>query len=85
MATDNLTSIRMRLTGRECADLDRVRAFLGLQSLSATAKRLALWNARALSAALASDAPVGLVDAVGDNISDMARLAMRQAIREAGR
>lgn len=80
-------SIRLRLTPRECADLDRVRVFLGLPSLSSTAHRLTLWNARSLAAALDTDTahPDGLADAVGDNLGDIARLAMRQAIREAGR
>lgn len=80
-------SIRLRLTPRECADLDRVRVFLGLPSLSSAAHRLTLWNARSLAAALDTDTghPDAFVDAVGDNVADVARLAMRQAIREAGR
>lgn len=45
-------SIRLRLTPREAARLETVRGFLGLPSLSATAARLALWNADVLAASL---------------------------------
>lgn len=45
-------SVRLRLTPAEVAKLDRVRSFLGLRSLSATAARLATWNADVLAAAL---------------------------------
>lgn len=45
-------SIRLRLTDTEARKLDRVREFLGLRSLSATAARLALWNADALAVSL---------------------------------
>ena len=83
---DRTVSIRLRLTPRECASLERVRVFLGLPSLSSAAHRLALWNARSLAAALDTDTtPDAFVDAVGDNLGDIARLAVRQAIREAGR
>lgn len=45
-------SVRLRLSPREAERIDRVRAFLGLRSLSATCLRLALWNADTISASL---------------------------------
>lgn len=45
-------SVRLRLSTTEAKKLDRVREFLGLRSLSATAARLALWNADALAVSL---------------------------------
>ena len=45
-------SVRLRLSPDEVKKIDRVRAFLGLRSLSQTAARLATWNADVLAASL---------------------------------
>lgn len=75
------TNIRLRLSPSELDDIETVRQFLGLKSVSAAAARLAVWNAKILAQSLRSD---GSVDAFATSIADVAadatRLCFRQAI-----
>lgn len=85
MNTNQTTNIRIRLTSAELSDLETVRQFLGLRSVSAAAARLAVWNARMLAQSLRSDiSEPGALDAmsstVGDVVSDGVRLAFRKFI-----
>lgn len=83
--TPTSTSIRIRLTPDQCADLDRLRSFLGLPSISATAARLVGWNARTIAAALSADENDAepFASACADAVGDVARLSMRNAVLEA--
>lgn len=69
-------SIRLRLSPAEVRKLEPIQQFLGLPSLSATAARLALWNADTLSASL------GLLPSVEVNPRALLRAAI---LDEAGR
>lgn len=61
--------------------LETVRQFLGLPSLSQTAARLALWNAKTLSDALRSDgSPDVMADSLSTIVGDGVRLALRKAL-----
>lgn len=46
--------VRLRFSPDQVRRLERVRAFLGLPSISATAARLCMWNADEISNALTS-------------------------------
>lgn len=73
------TSVRLRLTVDEVKQLDTVRRFLGLPSLSATAARLALWNAKILASSLSSDS---LPDVTADVVAEATRLATRKVLAD---
>lgn len=75
------TNIRIRLTDDELADIDTVRQFLGLRSVSAAAGRLAVWNARILGRSLRSEADDSL-DVVRTVLGDAMRLALRKCIED---
>lgn len=78
------TNIRIRLTDDELADIDTVRQFLGLRSVSAAAGRLAVWNARILGRSLRSDTDDSL-EVIGTVIGDATRLALRKYIEDSER
>ncbi len=63
-------SIRLRISPRDVARLAPIQQFLGLPSLSATAARLALWNADTLAASL------GLLPSVEVNPRALLRAAI---------
>lgn len=81
MTTTETTNIRLRLTQGEITDLETVRAFLGLKSVSATAARLVTWNAHTLAESLRADGePQAMASTLAEVASDAVRLSFRHAL-----
>lgn len=74
------TNLRIRLTDEELANLDTVRQFLGLKSVSAAAARLCTWNARILGETLRSDDASAGASAIGDVVGEATKLALQKLI-----
>ena len=77
-------NIRLRLSRDEVAELETIRRFLGLRSVSAAAGRLVVWNARILGRSLRSDSDDSL-EVIGTVIGDATRLALRKYIEDSER
>lgn len=82
MKVSETTNIRIRLTAEELAELETVRQFLGLRSVSAAAARLALWNARILAASLRSDSPDDGAATISEVVADAVRLSLRKTLAD---
>lgn len=79
-ATEPTTNIRIRLTASELEDLETVRQFLGLRSVSAAAARLCLWNARILATSLRSDSEDENATTISEVVQDAVKLSLRKAL-----
>lgn len=79
--TKHTTNIRIRLTDSQLADLEVIRAFLGLPSVSQAAARLATWNAGVLATSLRSDSDTD-VGPFALLVAKAANGATKEAIRE---
>lgn len=81
--TPEYTNIRLRLSPSELDDIETVRQFLGLKSVSAAAARLAVWNAKMLAESLRSDGSKNaFATTVSEVAADAVRLSFRRAILE---
>ena len=76
------TNIRIRLTASELSELETVRQFLGLRSVSAAAARLCLWNARILATSLRSDSEDENATTISEVVQDAVRLSIRKVLAE---
>lgn len=76
------TNIRIRLTASELSELETVRQFLGLRSVSAAAARLCLWNARILATSLRSDSPDDGATTISEVVQDAVKLSLRKMLSE---
>lgn len=79
---DNTTCIRLRFSPEEIQQLETIRDWLGVRSVSAAAARLVQWNAAAVVAALSTHPVTPLEKAFNGLVDDVVRAAERAAIKE---